>query len=143
MRKRLALSRQALNPWTQAQRRASRSTQPLRAGFKHPSLPSPASIRLVRLKASASRDAPLECHMTSFPLSSAPRYETLSYTWEEQTPSESIHCNGSEILVTPNVKACLEQLRRKFVSRDLWIDSMCINQSNLTERSQQVLLMAK
>lgn len=79
--------------------------------------------------------------MTGFNLSGIPKYETLSYTWDSQIPSRPITCNGSKILITPNVEAALKQMRRQFLSRRLWIDSICIDQDNLRERGQQVSLM--
>src|SRR2546421_559044 len=102
--------------------------------FKYPRLRSAESIRLLLLRPSSSRDAPLECNIDSFALSALPRYDTLSYTWEGQRPCQPIKCNNSELLVTPNVEAALRHLRRRVFSRHLWIDSICIDQSSLTER---------
>ncbi len=65
-------------------------------------------------------------------------YEALSYTWNSQYPSLPLRCNGSELLVTPNVEAALRQLRRYFFRRRLWIDAVCIYQGSLDERAQQI-----
>jgi hypothetical protein len=109
--------------------------------FKYSPLNCPQSIRLILLKPSRFRDTPLQCHLMSFKLSALPRYEALSYTWEGQRPCWPISCNGSELLVTPNVEAALKQLRPRHFQRHLWIDAICIDQNNLKERSSQVCLM--
>jgi hypothetical protein len=109
--------------------------------FQHPSLKSAKSFRLLLLRPSFSSTAPLECQLAAYDLSSRPRYEALSYTWESQTPCRPIRCNGSELLVTQNVEASLKQLRRYFFRRYLWIDAICIDQHNIPEQSNQVSLM--
>jgi hypothetical protein len=60
--------------------RKKASLKPIMTAFKYPRLRSAESIRLLLLRPSSSRDAPLECNMASFALSALPRYETLSYT---------------------------------------------------------------
>ncbi len=45
--------------------------------------------------------------------------------------------------VTPQLYAALKRLRRETKSRYLWVDQICIDQTNNNERSQQVLLMDK
>lgn len=79
--------------------------------------------------------------LKSFKSSDAPRYEALSYTWEDQKPSQPLKCNGSELLVTPNVEAALKHLRPRFFRRQLWVDAICIDQNNLPERGQQIGMM--
>ncbi|PMD36414.1 hypothetical protein L207DRAFT_637515 [Hyaloscypha variabilis F] len=111
------------------------------SSFKHPDLRFTQSARLLILNPAFSRNAPLECHLRTFNLSTLPRYEALSYTWDRQKLSRTIICNGSKLHVTPNVEAALKQLRRGFFRRKLWIDAICIDQNNLDERSSQVRLM--
>lgn len=52
---------------------------------------------------------------------------------------EATHC----VKVTPNLKEALLQLRVVDDYRTLWIDSICINQEDSQEKSEQVCLMAK
>ncbi|KAJ3541188.1 hypothetical protein NM208_g4725 [Fusarium decemcellulare] len=68
----------------------------------------------------------------------------LSYVWGSPTPQRFITVNGAEFGVTPNLYAALIQLRRTQRIRQgfrLWIDAICINQDDLTERGQQVSRM--
>lgn len=71
----------------------------------------------------------------------APDYEALSYTWGTATKSCRIVCNGELMLTTPNCLHALERLRLPLESRLIWVDSICIDQSSLTELSHQVALM--
>lgn len=83
------------------------------------------------------------------------KYWTLSYAWGETHPdgshfTDSIVCDGRPLRVTANLLAALKRLRSKLEevreelgrSPHLWVDAICINQSDLVERSQQVRLMA-
>jgi hypothetical protein len=46
------------------------------------------------------------------------------------------------ILITRNLHAALNDLRYKDRERILWADALCINQSDLVERTHQVSLMS-
>lgn len=113
------------------------------SSFRHSALRNVQSARVLVLHPAISRDAPVECRLRAFKLSNPPRYEALSYTWDDQKPSRPIQYNGSKLLVTLNVEAALKQLRRGIFQRNVWVDAICIDQSNLDERSSQVPLMNK
>ena len=80
-------------------------------------------------------------------------YETLSYCWGKSAreipvftvPSEvPDHGKISEALtVTPQLFAALRRLRLEESSRFLWIDQLCIDQTNIQEKGEQVLLMGE
>ncbi|KAI0180994.1 heterokaryon incompatibility protein-domain-containing protein [Hypoxylon sp. FL1284] len=70
-------------------------------------------------------------------------YEALSYVWGASTQSHSVILNGKPFPVTDNLFAALRRLRRRDKQRVLWIDSMCINQSNIEERNSQVQMMGR
>ena len=55
--------------------------------------------------------------------------------------SYEIICNGYPLSVTENLHHALLQLRQMADVQHLWIDAICINQSNLREREQQVSIM--
>ncbi len=69
------------------------------------------------------------------------KYEALSYTWQNQTLSDYVICNGKVLYVTQILYDALRTLRRVTTSRLLWIDQLCINQEDVTERNCQVRLM--
>lgn len=67
-------------------------------------------------------------------------YEALSYTWGsgECVP---ILVNAKTVFITANLSAAMRRLRSQHKPRSLWIDALCINQMDFTERSGQVKLM--
>jgi len=68
-------------------------------------------------------------------------YETLSYTWGSPKRTDSIVCNGKSLGITRNLAVGLPYLRYGSRPRRLWIDAICIDQSNVRERTKQVQLM--
>ena len=69
------------------------------------------------------------------------RYEALSYVWGSLTDKESIICNGGSLAITHGLLHAMRHLHSKGGHRTLWIDAICINQSDDQERSTQVPLM--
>ncbi|KAI3324016.1 heterokaryon incompatibility protein-domain-containing protein [Xylariaceae sp. AK1471] len=74
-------------------------------------------------------------------LAKRPLFEALSYTWGNATTCRTIECNGKDFGVTHNLFDALINIRLSDKSRKIWIDALCINQENNTERSQQVQYM--
>ncbi|OAX82345.1 hypothetical protein ACJ72_03304 [Emergomyces africanus] len=65
-------------------------------------------------------------------------YESLSYVWGTETEQTSIYIDGQPIPIKPNLDSALRSLRLRAQSRRLWVDALCIDQSNTDERSRQV-----
>jgi hypothetical protein len=87
------------------------------------------------------KDSEIHCRLAVFELQSAPTYEALSYTWGEAVLSRKIICNGSSLQVTSNLHDALQYLRQIDGERIVWIDAVCINQTNDQERTAQVKIM--
>jgi hypothetical protein len=71
-------------------------------------------------------------------------YATLSYVWGNDPATETIFVNGTEMNIRPNLAAALKSIRRdhRFEGEfRLWVDAICINQSDIVERGQQVAKM--
>ncbi|VZI03289.1 unnamed protein product [Fusarium fujikuroi] len=68
-------------------------------------------------------------------------YEALSYAWGSSEDKATIRINRTLIQVTQNLKEALTYLRHESKPRSLWIDAICINQSDVDERNSQVRLM--
>lgn len=69
------------------------------------------------------------------------QYTALSYVWGDQSDSRKIFINGYLARIGCNLHDALCHLRQMGVSSWLWIDAICIQQSNLEEKSWQVNLM--
>jgi hypothetical protein len=88
-----------------------------------------------------NRGDEIRCSIYHVALKDRPIYEALSYTWGDPTDTMPITLEGEQTMVTKNLYCTLEYIRHESDPRILWVDAVCIDQSNLVERSYQVLLM--
>lgn len=128
--------------------------------FKYNPLPGPRSLRLLKIERHANVDegSPTYCKMETFLFDHRPKYVALSYTWDEpeghrnhtgeqnQAPSECslLFIDGRRFVGIPlNLSQALLQFRGPQFQyhHHLWIDAICINQSDLAEKASQVNLM--
>ena len=71
-------------------------------------------------------------------------YVALSYCWGDARTTCEIIVNDYSIQVTENLEAAFRQLRDSHCIKQgfkLWVDAICIDQSNVKERGQQVSRM--
>lgn len=89
-------------------------------------------------------DAFIQCRLVSTSIENPVLYEALSYTWGDDAlaPTRYIDCDGEVVPVTVNLYEALMALRYNESPWTLWVDALCINQSNSQERNHQVALMA-
>ncbi|OQO11554.1 hypothetical protein B0A48_03281 [Cryoendolithus antarcticus] len=101
-------------------------------------------IRLLRLKAGYGEDT-VRCEITHASLDDAAlaSYETISYVWGDPSIRTIIEIDGSRVLEPKTAAAALTRMRLEDEDRTLWIDAICIDQSNKPERSHQVNMMAE
>lgn len=72
---------------------------------------------------------------------SIPMYEALSYTWVLLENPETVYVTGCShdgrktMQVTQNLFDALRHLQYTNVMRTLWVDAICINQRNMSKRS--------
>ncbi|KAK4205557.1 heterokaryon incompatibility protein-domain-containing protein [Triangularia verruculosa] len=71
----------------------------------------------------------------------APDYSALSYVWGDANDMQSIILDGQTFQVTHNLFTALERLYADGFSGKIWIDAICINQSDNDEKAVQVQLM--
>lgn len=108
--------------------------------FRFPEL-SQGCIRLLLMHGGSKHEG-MECSLTVALLKGCPAYEALSYVWGPNSQLETIQLDGHEFNVTPNLAGALRQLRGS-TDRLLWIDQLCVNQTDLDERSEQVRMMGQ
>jgi hypothetical protein len=70
-------------------------------------------------------------------------YTALSYVWGQEDPSgrHAVILNGHKKPVTPNLLQALQSFYKLGHVGYLWADAICINQSDLEEKSSQVSMM--
>lgn len=113
------------------------------------------SIRLLELYPPDEGQNPVQARLFWVRLSDEPRYEALSYVWEAQPINERGLGGFIEIElsreksewsrreITPNLQVALIHLRPRKTSRILWIDALCIAQTDVDDRNRQVALMGR
>lgn len=65
-------------------------------------------------------------------------YEALSYTWGDPKAVQPIELNNRSFSVTENLYDALVTLRNDTEARWLWIDAICVNQTDLQEKSRHL-----
>ena len=110
--------------------------------FTYQALRDPRDFRLIRVEP-GERHENIVCDIEHSHLDNSPQYEALSYTWGDPTRQRRITIRepSATLAVTSNCESALRRLRRPDTSRTLWIDALCIDQTNLQERCNQVQLM--
>lgn len=98
-------------------------------------------IRLCRLLP-GNFDELISCELDNIHLSRAWRqYTTLSYTWGAATENQQISVDGKTFIVRRNLFEALRAIRNPDRNLCLWVDSICIDQSSIAERNEQVKIM--
>jgi hypothetical protein len=69
--------------------------------------------------------------------------EGLSYTWGDPQDTQVITVGSTRTLVTRNLYSAIDHLRLDEAVKVIWIDALCINQSDNEEKGWQVQLMRK
>lgn len=99
-------------------------------------------IRILQLLP-GSEDDPIRGTLHTILLTETSDYEALSYNWGDPQVCRAIEVDGMEKDVTENLFNALRRLRLTKKERCLWVDAICINQDDDTEKSHQVNLMSK
>ena len=147
--------------------RLNHPERPLRYQIRRPPSRSDADINIGRvyhsLHHSATRlikllpdhnEAPLVCELvTAFSsddglrapsaISPTVEYDALSYSWGKAELDAGIICNGSLLAISANLSDALVYLRQPKQPRHLWVDGLCINQSDPLEKAAQVRNMLR
>ena len=95
-------------------------------------------IRLLKMRNPIEHT--LEYHLVTFDFESAPSYVALSYTWGEEQPTGIVSIDGKEFEIRINLYNFLKTYATEGY---LWVDQICIDQSNPNEQSHQVSMMWK
>lgn len=109
-------------------------------------------IRLLRIAPSSEISSVVSGTLDYFQISHHASYEAVSYTWADDRTGDAeydsdndeepyIRLQGHYFPVARNLFAALRQLRLATEERVFWVDAICINQSDLVERSEQVSIM--
>ena len=100
-------------------------------------------IRLLTILPETDAETQARCVLSKASLND--KYVTISYEWGDPKITAPILLDGQVFYVTKNLDACLRALRTTKGHKDekVWIDAICINQSDIRERSEQIQLMGR
>ena len=119
-----------------------RSSGPYTSAVYHPLDAKAQEIRLLVLETStAEQSVYCSLHVVSLLSDPKPQYETVSYAWGDTSLRSTIFVSGRSKNVPAGPGRVLQRMRLATKSRVLWIDAICIDQDNLSERDQQVSIM--
>ena len=71
-----------------------------------------------------------------------PQYECVSYVWGNTESVRSATINEQYVIIQKNLYDVLRYIRSKTETVIVWADAICINQSDIDEKSHQVAMMA-
>lgn len=115
---------------------------PKQAIFAHaPLTDATAQIRLLRLVPGSSKDDLLRYEINVYNIEDAPEYRAISYAWGESMQESEIVVDQRWMRVRQTCRYALWQTSLHLKDSLLWIDSICINQEDLQEKSIQVQMM--
>lgn len=112
--------------------------------FQHEGLPDPRNhLRLLEITSvDETREVHVHCKLTTWPVTRAPVYNAISYTWGDPHQLASVLVNGMVMEVRRNCEYVLKQAWRQGGSSYVWIDAICINQTDNDEKNSQVAMMS-
>ncbi|KAF9701330.1 hypothetical protein EKO04_000445 [Ascochyta lentis] len=99
------------------------------------------TIRLITVEPGGP-ESPVQCTLQEVHLDTAPiPYYALSYCWGAAHSLVKIICNSQPLWITPNLHSFLLEYRSRATNMPIWVDAICINQGNTSERTSQVRMM--
>lgn len=111
-----------------------------------------SNVRLLHVHPPVASDSTgvIQCTLTHLDTNVTPlnkkAFYALSYTWSLTTDAQTIIVNNCSLTVRNNLWNFLDMYRRGLSvdkpPRPLWIDQICVDQENVSERNHQVKLMA-
>jgi hypothetical protein len=106
------------------------------------------AVRLVRLHKPTAGDDTVKVDLITAQWPPSLAYEALSYVWGDPAIQKEalVSVDGAPhqpFPVTVNLHAALSHLRHEDRDRVLWIDAICIDQTNVEEKEQQVRKMGE
>jgi hypothetical protein len=104
-------------------------------------------IRLLELLP-GDHDSDLVVNLHVKELQQGLQYTTLSYVWGKERCPHPVQVNGKHLMIGRNLDCALRHIRDNTTdllsgTTMLWVDALCIDQTDVQERSQQVRLMGQ
>jgi hypothetical protein len=114
------------------------------ASYKYRAMPDPSTwIRLLEILPAVDPDTMIRCRLFETKLANAPPYAALSYSWGDNLERSVITIGGHAFYVIKNQLILLRGMRSRIEDANpaIWLDALCIDQTDPVERSAQVTIM--
>lgn len=112
--------------------------------FDDAKLPSSKDhFRLLDLHPSPNDSSPIICNISSHRIESPKPYTALSYVWGSNDRTHVATVGGKGLGITQSLAEALRHIRDRHNAVTIWIDQICINQDDNTEKTDQVNLMGR
>ncbi|KAL3251536.1 hypothetical protein ABHI18_010574 [Aspergillus niger] len=105
--------------------------------------PSANQIRLLTIIPDENDENPVCGSLHTVSLNDTCDFDALSYVWGDTSVTVDVSVDDCLVGVTPNLHAFLRGLRQSDAERTVWVDYVCINQNDISERNSQVALMCQ
>lgn len=101
-------------------------------------------IRILHVHEASNYDDPIEACLKVKSLDTEmPLYSALSYCWGTDLATRLMEINSVSVPITENLESALKRVRSMTEQRYIWVDAICINQSDNDEKTTQVGMMRK
>lgn len=117
--------------------------QSITMAFNYRPLISPSKQFRIATLLPGPENSIVRCTLEHSSLQSQAQYEALSYVWGSSTETKIISLNSHHVVVTQTLESALRHLRSDNCERKLWVDAICINQQDVTEKGHQVTQMRR
>ena len=111
--------------------------------YREPNNDFKKQIRVLEIHAGAGTED-IRCTLSSICLTEEEpqtKYETISYVWGDKRKRAYLFVNDVHMDAPASSIRVLQRMRLRHKSRVVWIDAICINQTDIEERNQQVEMM--
>jgi hypothetical protein len=110
----------------------------------HSPLPRGNNIRLLRLIPNKKKTAIIKCQLFNYSLEpDSHQYDALSYVWGNPNETLPIFIDEHVLHITTNLHAALLCLRDHSLERIIWVDAICINQTDKEDKKSQIQSMVR
>lgn len=130
---------------------------PLCDQYRYEPLETEDTVRILVLEPADHFESPLRCSIyqsrrdPESTSASGCEYSAVSYTWGDCELSHQLFVHGFTVdtqswrclPITASVDSLLRHFRVSYKARMLWIDAICLNQKDETEKTQQIPLMGR
>lgn len=81
----------------------------------------------------------IQCRLQEVSLKdNSARFLALSYCWNTSKTEETVTVDGQPVRITTNLHAALRNARAPSTAVSLWVDQICVDQTNIIDRNDQV-----